>query len=471
MTQQHQRRFLNCLASLRRPSLYASILAPLWLNPGAVQAQTGDSVTAPATPSPGFQIRSISGYGVYYSHYLPGTGGIPSGGTSLASDFGYGGSVEFDWMHFTERSTFSLVYTPSFTGLSRYSSADALNHSLTMNATGHIAPRWTLGFSVSGALSTFEQSLFAPSSLSTVASLPATFQDFASGLLQGQFTNNPLLGSVVTSAPVLQSPLNTLLYGERMFTASARTSLSYSYSPRLSLTFDVGGSRTQPLSDSQQAVAGTAALGLNATTGSADVTLSYSLSPRTQIGGSFSANRTSSSLYDLYTTTSQVSVGRTFAHRWILQVHGGAGATIPVRQTALFSTAVKPYPSGGGSLTYKTSSNTFIGSYDRTVNSSYGTGAATSYSANAAWRFRMPGRSWWMDSSLGWQQLQGGVFTSTSGWHFTAGLNKAVSPHVAFRAEYAYLSYSGGLQNSPYNLSQSAVRFSVTWFPPVNGLR
>ena len=131
-------------------------------------------VTGARTASPrAFGIRHIL-FG-----FLP-NGGIPQGGSNLPSEFGFGGSAEIDWTRFTDRSTFSLTYTPSYTGFARYSSLDALNHALSLNTTRHLAPRWNFGFSVTGSLSTFEESLFAPTTLATAASLPSSFQDLGS---------------------------------------------------------------------------------------------------------------------------------------------------------------------------------------------------------------------------------------------------------------------------------------------------
>jgi hypothetical protein len=264
--------------------------------------------------------------------------------------------------------------------------------------------------------------------------------------------------------------LNTLLYGERMLSASMRSALSYSYSPRLNFTFDVGGAHTQHLSDNQPLAAGNGTLALNSNSGHAGASFSYSLSPRTQISGTVSTNRTSSSLSDTYITTTQLSVARTVANHWILQGHGGGGVTNPLRQLGT-PAPVKPYPSAGGSIIFKTAAHTLLASFDRSVNNSYGVGATTSVSASAAWRWRIPGRQWWIDSNFSWQQFESGSLASTIGWRSTSGFNQAVGPHLAFRAEYSYMSYNGGLLSSPYNLSESAVRFSVFWVPPANALR
>jgi hypothetical protein len=252
-----------------------------------------------------------------------------------------------------------------------------------------------------------------------------------------------------------------------MLTSSARVSLSYSYSPRLSFTFGGGGGRTQYLSGSQPLATSNNYLISNTTSGNASVGFSYSLSPFSQLGGTVTTNRISSSINDAYTTTSLVTLGHTFATRWIMQLHGGVGVTNAVRQAYAVGLAVptKLGPAIGGSLAYKTLSNTFLASYDRTVVDSYGLGASTTSSVNASWHWRHPGASWWLDSSFSWQQLQGGILTNTSGWRTTVGLNRAIGTHIVLLTQYVYLDYSGGLLAAVSHTSQSAVRVSVAWTP------
>ncbi|MGO9270768.1 MAG: hypothetical protein ACLQOO_11040 [Terriglobia bacterium] len=414
----------------------------------------------------GLQIQSVSGYAVYYSNFLPNGGATPqTASANLPSDVGGGGSIVFDWTKFTDRSSFSLNYTPSYTGYVRNSSLNALNHALSLTASRKIAPRWTFGFSVAGNLSTMEESLFSPTALSNVASVPSTFADLAAGVLSANFANNPQLGAVLTSSPLVESPISNLLYGQRMLTASAHVSLSYSYSPRLSVTFSGGGARTQHVED-QDLGAGNTAVIPNTTSGNAGVSISYSLSPLTQLGASATATRTSSSLYDGYTTTSQATLGRTLGARWFMQIHGGVGVTNAVGQTSSVVVPTKPGPLIGGSLGYKTFRHTFLGSYDRTVVDSYGLGASTTSSATGTWRWGHPGaNSWWLDSSFTWQQLQGGALANTSGWRATVGLSRAVGPHVVLLTQYVHMDYSGGLLAAASHLSQDAVRVSIAWTP------
>ncbi|MGA3240582.1 MAG: hypothetical protein ABSG03_30290, partial [Bryobacteraceae bacterium] len=386
----------------------------------------------------------------------------------LPSDLAAGASIVIDWTKFTERTSFSLTYTPSYTGYVRNSSLDALNHALSLTASRKIAPQWNFGFSVAGNLSSVQESLFTPSALSNVASTSSTFSGLAAGLLSANFANNPQLGAILTSSPLAQSPLTNLLYGQRMFTTSARVSLAYSYSPRLSVTFSGGAGRSEEVSESQ-AAGGNVAVIPNTTSGNAGVAISYSLSPLTQVGGTVTTNRTSSLLYDAYTTTSLATYGRTLGGRWVVQLHGGVGFVNAVGQTSV--APAKPGPAIGGGLTYKTLSHTFLGSFDRAVSDSYGVGASTSSSANAAWHWRQHGSSWGLDSSFGWQWLQGGALANTSGWNATVGLTRSIGAHIVLVTQYSHLTYSGGLLAAAYHYSQDAVRVSIGWTPRAALLR
>jgi hypothetical protein len=461
----------------RRTQFSAGCAAALALCCGTdrLRAQTNNAPaqenTAPtALPLAGPQITSVSAYAAYYSNALGATGGLTQANAgNLPYDIGAGGSITFNWSKFTERTIFSLSYTPSYTAQLRYSSLDALNHAFSLNVTRKLAPRWSLGFSVAANYSSQEEALFAPTTLSDIASVPANFGQLSSGLLSGNFSNNPQLGVALTNSPLLQSPLANLLYGQRVFTASAQSTLSYSLSPRLSLTFTGGSSRSQYIS-SNNATTATAPLLSNTTAGSGGATLSYSLSPVTQLGATVTTARVSSLIEDAYTTTSTATFGRTLAKHWIIQLHGGVGVFSPLRQTSL-ATATGPLPTAGGSLAFKTSSQTLLGSFDRVASDAYGLGASSTSTAIFSWQWHQPGRLWALQSSLSWQRLQGGAAENTAGWRVTVGLNRALSPHLGILWQYTYLNYSGGLQTAVNSLSESAVRVSMVWTPRAVMLR
>ena len=367
------------------------------------------------------------------------------------------------WAKFSPRATFSLIYTPSYTGRVRYSSWNALNHALSLSATRNFAPRWSYNFSANADLSTQEATLFAPTAFGNVASVPASFNDLAAALLSAKF-NNPELAAALSSAPTGQSPVRNLLYGTRMLTAVGQASFSYSYSPRLSFTFGGGGSRIQHVADTQAVSAQGGYLLPDTTSGNANLGFSYSLSPLTQLGGTVATSRISSALYETQTTTSLATLGRTFSRRWLLQLHGGVGITNPLRQAASSPISTKPRPAFGASLAFKTYSHTLLGSFDRTVSDSYGVGASTSSVSTASWRWQRPARVWWLESSFSWEQLQLSG-QDTTGWRSSVGVGRSVGAHLAVFTQYAYLDYSGRFQNFLNKLSQSAVRVSLVWTP------
>jgi hypothetical protein len=438
-----------------------------WTNTvSLLRAQENVAATvAPPPPQGGFEIRTASVFLDYYSSTLP--GGF-STSTPLLSDVAGGGSAQIGWSRFRERSSISVTYTPSYIGRVRYSTLNSLNHALSLNLSEKIAPRLTVRFSGAADYSSLAEYIFSPSTFSTVASAPSSFDELAAAVLTSKFTNNPQLGSILTSAPLLESPVRNLLYGQRMFTSAVQTSLSYSYSPRLSLTVDAGANRNEHVSGSQPGVQN-AFLLPNTTSGGAGFTISYSLSPRTELSGSASTTRTSSSLYDSYSTTSLVTLGRVLGRRWFAQIHGGVGFTNPVRQGVAGASppiaySTVPHPSGGGTLGVKTFTTTLLASVDHTVSDAYGLGASSTSTANAGWRWRRPGASWWLESSVGWQQLQGGNLEAMSGWHAMAGFGRVIG-HLMLLTQYAYLEYSGTYQRTSYNPSQNAVRCSLVWTP------
>ena len=62
-----------------------------------------------------------------------------------------------------------------------------------------------LWFSIRADFSSLEQTLFSPTTLSSAASAPATFENLAAAFTGGRFTN-PQLASILISAPLVESP-------------------------------------------------------------------------------------------------------------------------------------------------------------------------------------------------------------------------------------------------------------------------
>lgn len=437
-------------AGLRALLFLIAALGTLW----------GQEVSAStAAPPRGLAVYGLSGYAVYYSSSFP-EGSLPTVGTTLPSDVGAGGSVQLGWTRVGEKSRVVFMYTPSYTGRVRLSAWNALNHSLNLNAARKFG-RWDFGFSLASDLSNLAEFLFSPTVFSSVAAVSVSFDDLASAMLAGKYTNAQL-ASILTGAPIVESPARNLFYGERMFTTALRATLSYAPSPRVSIAFSANGTRDQHLSDTAAGVTQDAYLIPRTTSAGAGVSVSYSQSPRTQWGVSMGSNRISSSIQDAYSSSAALSLGRTMGRRWFLQLSGGLGVIKPLRSTFLLNTS--PQPVMNASLGVHIHSHTIIGSYGRSVSDSYGLGANNTNSASGTWKWHKPGRGWWMDSTLSWQQLSGSAFANISGWRVENRYGRALGSHTALIAQYVYLRYSQQLASIPA-LTQNAVRVSLVWNP------
>jgi hypothetical protein len=451
----------GCRRCYARGSAAALWLAIALTAPALHAEESGE----PVLVRQGLQIRELTAYGSYYSKGLF-NGGYQPAGAALRADVAAGGSGQLAWTEIGQRSTLLVTYTPSYSGRVRYSSLNALNHAFSLNASRKLAPRWSFAFSVRADVSTLDQFLFAPTQSSAVASLPLQFEDLATGVLAGR-SPNVQFQSLLTSAPVVDSPARNLLYGNRMFTGAVQSSVAYSWSPRLSVTFGVSGGRTQHLSDDGAGAAGSGYLLLDTNSAAGSVALSYSVSPRMQIGGSAAVSRVVSSFADAYNGAAVAWIGRTLSPRWFLKLQGGLGITDAV----VYNRATThPQPVVSGEIGYKAFSHTLLAAGDRTVSDSYGIGAMTTNSAGLTWRWKRPGSLWSLEASFSGQKLQGGTYQGTSGWRTVVGGGRALGSHSVLLAQYAHLSYSA-TAGSVSDLAQSAVRISLLWNPQPNAYR
>jgi hypothetical protein len=412
-------------------------------------------------------------YGVYgYSSYMSSPGAFLPGGVSqspvtglgldLGHDVGIGTGTAIGWNHLGSSYTLSAVYAPSYTGFVRYSDLNSLNHSFSFNANRrrgiNLDRKWHVDFSTNANVSDSTSMLFNSTFLSHVIDVPTTFDELAAGIALGSFTNDQL-AALLTGSALPGSPVQLVLYGNRMLSASLGTSLTYSHSSRLSVYWNVGASRMQSLETSKP---GRYVLP-GSTGGSASTGLSYSLSPRTQIGVNVSTARMFSRYEDAYNTTGTVSLGRIMGRRWFFRAYGGVGFVSPLRQT--YSLPQGAQYVTGASLGYKTYAHTFLVSVDRGLLDSYGLGASSTVSTSAAWSWRRPGRSWSVFSSAGQQRMTGGGFGHFNSWQANSGIQKTLTRQTGISATYAYMRNNGSVTSSPYKRSLYGVVMMFYWVP------
>jgi hypothetical protein len=429
---------------------------------GAQQSGVVSSLNALGNPNAGFQLYNVQGFAGWESVLNPQGGFLPSN-QGLGADEMLGGAASAGWSRHGQKTNLSITYTLSYDGYIHYSSLNALNHNLVINGSRRLSPKWTLGFSAAAAISTYDQMLFDPTVFSSVAAAPGTFDDLASAVLAGKY-NNDQLASLLTGAPVLESPARTVFFGDRLFTSSASTSLSYAHSQRLSISFMASGNRMEHLNGGDQPNSSQELYLIpSAIEASAAVSVNYSLTPRTQVGVNLMGTRGFSDFDQAYTSSATAFIGRTMGRRWFAQARAGGGLVTQISSQ---------YPSSGGAtpvygatLGYKTYAHSFLASYDRTVGQSYGVGAADTTTYNAAWRWSRPGRSWGLTSNYMRQQFTGGGFGDVTGWRAAFGVTRQMGQHAVLETAYTYAAYYSNSSLAPYNSTQNAVRVTVEWIP------
>jgi len=415
-------------------------------------------------PRGGFQLYGISGFAGWESvvspqgggYYLPATAG-------LHGDEILGAGASAGWSRRSQKSNLSIIYSANYQRQIRYSNLNALSQVLSLNASRHIGAKWDLSFSGTAGDSTYDQMLFSPTLFSSLTAVPATFEDLASAVLAGQYNNNQL-ASLLTGAPMIDSPSRTLLFGDRVFVSSAGTSLSYAHSQRLTISASATGSYSEHLPNGGGQTAPQYIYLLpHAMEASAGINVSYALTPRTRIGVDVSGSRGFSHIQDSYTSYGTAFVSRKMGQRWFAQVHGGGGFVTYVNTKYAGTRGTTPV--FGGSLGFKTYAHSFIVESDQTLSQGYGAGASDTIMTSGAWHWWRPGHSWGLNSMYTAQRFSGGAFGNLSGWRASAGMTRRLGGHMVLETAYTYASFSSSSPLNPYKSAQSAVRLSVMWTP------
>jgi hypothetical protein len=372
---------------------------------------------------------------------------------------------------FSDRTGFSVAYSPSYTEGLSYSGWHTSSQSFNLTWRHQVGTRWTYSVSTSTVLTSSLEAVFAPTRLANIVSTPATFGDLTSAIIGGNPGNN-LLGTILNSAQTVEAPAGLLLYGSSLLSTAVNGSLNYAQSSRLSLHMNVSADREQYLSDGSQAAGtGTGANPLvpHSLAGSVGVGVGYMVTPRTSVSMDVITSRAFSSIYDGYSSAVSVSVSRTMGMHWFTQFQGGTGFIIGVRQTNPLLTG-RALPTGpqyvaGGSVGYKLRTQTLLATAGRSISDTYGLGSSATLSASGAWNWSRPGSSWTVSANFGEQRLVGPGFLPIDSWRVTAGLSRRVGTHAFVSTEYAYLSavHLVGIVTPQHG--QHMLRATLSWVP------
>lgn len=438
-------------------------IATVIIGTGGAQSLS-DQVSFKDAPGDGFRLYGVSFYSGYSTSALP--QGLGQAATPGAQDVGgaanYGASASFGWQHHRQRTSFSMMYTSAYVGMTHYSDLNALNHSLTVTASRELARKWTLFLTGAAQDSTLAEFLYQPSALSVLTQLPATFDDLAAAFSIGQFSNSQM-ASMLTGASMLESPARGLLLGNRVLSYTANLGLNYAASSRLSFHFAALSAGGQNIRGGQSGVPQVTYAVPRSIGMSGGVGLSYALSPRTQVGLNVEENRMTNKYQNANITNATVSAGRRMGMRWFLNLRGG-GSVIQTTKS-FYNVPISTQVIGGGSLGFRTYTQTFVASYDRTSADTYGFAVGKNTSATGSWNWRRPGSRWTIFASGQQQQMSGTGFAAITGWEASGGISESLNAHTSLSTQYVYYTMKGNYAGTLSNMVAHSVRLTLSWNP------
>lgn len=429
---------------------------------GLIAQPLTDQVNFKSGTIGGVHLYGISIYSGYLSSAYPLAAGSVAGAGTLGPDVSYGAQASMGWQRHAERTSVSLMYSGGYHGMAQYSDTNGFTHSLSLNFTRQLSTKWSLNISGSGQDTTVAQFLYQPTSLGVITQLPATFDDFAAAFSVGQFSNAQA-ASMLTGAPVLESPVRTTLLGNRVLSYGVQAQIQYMRSSRLSFhfaSFSAGGQNRDNGHNAQQPnYVMPRSLGA-----SAGIGMSYALSPRTDLGLNVEELRSVNHYQSGYTTTAGVSVGRKMGTHWFVNVRGGVSYSRMAEQ--LYGVPVARTFTGGGSLGFRTYQHTFAASYDRVGSDSYGLAIGVNTSAMGSWSWHRPGAGWSVFANAAQQRTRNTGYMTISGWQVSGGVSEHLNFQTTLSAQYVYSSnkgsyYVGGLSNFDIH----SIRVSLSWAP------
>ncbi len=441
----------------------AALLLGLILLGRCAVAQTGlaGSLNPLQAGTNGIHLYSVSLYDGYFSSPQPYPGALPGAASQADDGYGIGASIGFNYLR--SGSGISLTYSPSYNRFARNSNLSSLNHALSLNIHNRRDPgrKWHTSFAAVASIATPTQFLFAPTALGQLADAAVSFDDLANGVVAGRFSNDQV-ASLLTGALLPESPAGLVLYGNYNLSAAVQGMVTYNHSSRFSIGTTFTGLRMQVLPRFNGG-ANSAYLLPGTWSGTGSLQIGYSLSERTQLQVSLSTTRTMSRLEDTYVSSGEISLNRIMSQRWFVQLRGGTSSITPLYGSMNLDR--KPQPVGGGSIGYKTESNTFMLQTSRQLADQYGFGALSTWIASAAWSWRPHGSSWSALANAGWQRMEGTNAVLSESWIGRLSLNRALSDRTGVTLAYAYLSNRGTFAKDLPVTSVDSVIFSFYWLP------
>jgi len=403
----------------------------------------------PATQQ-GWRITGASVSGTYSTQHLPagieGFGDVVIGtGESITAASGVA------WFRGSKDSSFGFDYSPLFAVRFGNSNVTSWNHALGAAGTRHFARRWSVSGSLNGAVQSFDESLFAPTSLSIDAKDAQTVQD-----LNGKLAGNP--GEFLPDFSQ-----QTYFFGRKTASLSADGGLSYAASRRLSFDFTIGLNQIRHLNDTSDLPDVRYPKALALRTG---VAAEYALSRRTDIGfaaGFIRAGETLSTL-EQGGASARVALNHTMRHYWFYDVSVGISAD----NAKEGNNASLAYSAGVG---FKTSSHSALVTYGHQIEDPYvstiGSGLFVD-GTGASYYWMRPRSSWWISSSYGDSRSHFVGLTTVETWEAGVSVGRMFGENYSVTAAYVVGRVGSKRyvqEGQRYQLEQQGARMSFSWIP------
>jgi hypothetical protein len=434
---------------LRSPAI-AGLVLTLWASPQA-DAQTADR---------GLRVEGLSFSQTYFAQGVP-SGIVSYGDVFLGSGVAATGAASIKLTRTRHKSSTILRLSPTYGSRFGDLNARTWNGAISFRHSRIVGRKWTLNWSGFAQVMNFDEALYGDSTLTQIASTAITFDDLTGAILRGN-SSDPGLNGTANSSLHPDLSIQDFLLGRRMANAGATATLTYAYSPRLSISAVAGGMFARHLNDASDP-SGFVYPKVNSTT--TGIIGTYLLSPRTQVGLSANVVR-SEVLSSARATSSDLSgsVNRTMSRRWFLQASLGLG----FETQGGFRHLNNRYSAGLG---FKTFSHTALITYDRGLNDPYASALATlehSRSLTGTWHYARPGSSWSINSAFSQLiAIYRGV-PRTNTWLITETVSRRIGRNYSAAVQYttgrvgAKRYIQDGRQ---YQLEQTGIRTTFLWSP------
>jgi opacity protein-like surface antigen len=413
----------------------------------------------------GIRVASASVWGQYLSQGLPTASSYNFAGRTpqLGADGAYGFSSTLTMRESWGRTSFSLLYTPSYTGRLNYTQWNAFNHHLGFHINHPFSAKFRMYFSGEGSQQTLDQFLFEPTTTGRIPGVPHSFQDLVNEFLSGKLTEEQF--TALLTGEHIVSPIQTLLYGNRLTSGALHNGYAYQLSPRIDLNLTLSAihtEHTRNFQDNQTPLQQVSFVPKN-TAVAGRIGIGYRLSSRTRVELNLTEADNFSSFQNFRTTTGVARIATQFGPHWLLHLSGGGGTLRP-QQNALVllksNSGVRWV--GAGGIGYKSLTQVYLLSVDRSISDQYGIGASR-MAANFSWNWRRPGTPWGLLASANEERLNRVGVINLNAWLARGGISRALNRNMQLNMEYAYLSNHSRFQNLPNSVARNSARIALVW--------